>query len=464
MLPFVMTNVKSTLLQAGQAELEITPSMPIDLGGSMVRRLSEGVNDPLYARAIVLANGSTRLVFVLLDLIYLLDEDCQPLRARIAERLEIPVANVCIACTHTHRGPVIRRRNSYAMERDEAWFGWAMQRVMETVEKAATTLVPAEVAWGRGKEGRPQYNRRWHLEDGTVRTNPRPPDRLSHPAGPTDPDFPVLLVRNADSRELLAVIGNYSLHYIGDGPGRKISADYFGEFSTLAKSRLGSPGMVAMLTHGASGDINNINHAGWPAPWYPEKPVHGERSRLIAGWLVDEVEKIVRNASWNREVELGALETIYPLRLRKLDDAELARNQRDAEDESLPPILRAYAKARLNQTQQAEEPLPKVVSSLRVGGWAATTFPGEMFCQFGLDLKWASPFPVTACVELANGYAGYIATHFSYQLGGYETWHGGSVFAQPGSGEEMVRVAITQLQELYHGKPPVLEPNLDQLP
>lgn len=460
----MMKNETSTLLRAGQAELEITPSMPIDLGGSMVRRLSEGVNDPLFARALVIENGETRLVFVLLDLIYLLDEDCQPLRKQIAVHLGVPVAHVCIACTHTHRGPVVRRKNSFAMERNETWFAWAMQRVVEAVDQAVAILVPAEVSWGRGQEGRPQYNRRWYLEEGTVRTNPRPPDRLSHPAGPTDPDFPVLLVRNAENSELIGVIGNYSLHYIGDGPGRKISADYFGEFSALVKSRLGSSHTVAMLTHGASGDINNINHAGLPTPWYPESPAHGERSRLIAGWLVDEVEKVFQQAVWTREAKLGALETIYPLRLRKIAEQELARNQREAEDQNLPVILRAYANARLKQTQEAGKTHPKVISSLRVGEWAATTFPGEMFCQFGLDLKWASPFPVTAFVELANGYAGYIATHFSYLLGGYETWHGGSVFAEPGSGEEMLRLAITQLQKLYQGKPPVLEPNMEQLP
>jgi hypothetical protein len=38
----------------------------------------------------------------------------------------------------------------------------------------------------------------------------------------------------------------------------------------------------------------------------------------------------------------------------------------------------------------------------------------------GLDLKNASPFPVTALIELANGYGGYVPTRVDYDLGGYE--------------------------------------------
>ncbi len=453
-----------TRLLAGVAELDITPSEPVDLAGSMVRRVSEGVYDPLHVRTVVLANATTRLVFVLLDLIYLGDDACQPLRKRIASLLDIPIANVCISCTHTHRGPVIRKRNSYSTSRNEAWFAWMLERVVESVTLASGTLVPAEAAWGRGREGRPQYNRRWHLEGGPVRTNPRPPEPPSHPAGPTDPDLPVLLIRTAEEGELLAVIANYSLHYIGDGPGRKISADYFGAFADAIKCRIGSPRTVAMLTHGASGDINNLNAAGTPTPWYPENMVHGDRSRLIAGWLAAEVEALLGKVRWSREVKLGAVEASYLLRLREIREEDLPRYRREAEDESLPYALRGYARARLNLAEEGGETQSKVIASLRVGDWAASTFPGEMFCQFGIDLKFASPFPVTAFLELTNGYSGYVATHYSYLLGGYETWHGGSAFARPGSGEEMLRLAITQLHELYHGAPPVLEPNPEQLP
>lgn len=74
--------------------------------------------------------------------------------------------------------------------------------------------------------------------------------------------------------------------------------------------------------------------------------------------------------------------------------------------------------------------------------------PGEMFCRFGLDVKHASPFPVTATIELANGFCGYVPTIADYALGGYETWLARSAFAASGSGEKMVEVAARLLQNV----------------
>lgn len=450
-------------LSAGTAVVEITPQMPVDLAGSMVRRPSEGVTDPLFARAVVLGNAGERLVFVLLDLICLHDEDCLPLRQEISQRLKIAVANVCISCTHTHRGPSTRVVNHFSTARNNDWMAWMLERVLEAVETAAGQMVPAEVGWGRGRESRPQSNRRWHLAGGPVRTNPRPPEVPSHVAGPTDPDIPFLFIRRHGSGELLAIIANYSLHYIGDGHGRKISADYFGRFSHLAQERF-DPGVVALLTHGASGDINNLNPTGKPTPWYPEKPAPGERSTVIAGWLLDQVEETLKTLTWTDTALLGATEDSYLLRVRKLTKEEIARSEKEAMDEDLAPALRSYARSRLHLHHNYPAYFPKVISSLRVGDWAASTFPGEMFCQFGIDLKYASPFPVTALIELANGHSGYIPTRYSYELGGYETWLSAATYAEPGSGEEMVVLAIRQLQRLYCGHPPVLEPLSTMLP
>ncbi len=450
-------------LRAGTTALDITPQMPVDLVGHMVKRRSEGIADPLFTRVVVLENAKERLVFVLLDLIYFLDEECLPLRREISRRLNIEVANVCISCTHTHRGPATRPLSHFSTERNEEWLRWMLQRVLEAVELATGRLAPAEVAWARGREARPQSTRRWHLHNGPVRTNPRPPDEPSHPAGPTDPDIPFLLVRDQHSKELLAIIANYSLHYIGGPPGRMISADYFGEFSRLAQERLSS-GVVALLTHGASGDINNLNHTGEPTPWYPENPAPGERSRLIAGWLLDQAEEVLKTVVWTDTAVLAATQDIYSLRIRKPSEEEIARSEKDAQDEQLPPALQSYAKARLSIARDYPASAPKIISSLRVGDWAASTFPGEMFCQFGLDLKYASPFPVTAFIELANGYSGYIPTRYSYELGGYETWLSASAFAEPGSGEEMLLLAVRQLQRLYCGEPPALMPRSNMLP
>lgn len=432
-------------LRAGAAAVDITPTIPVTLAGHLTRRDAQGVLDPLHARAIVLENDQTKLAFVLIDLIAFGKEDSDEVRQAIALNLEIPVANVCISCTHTHTAPGVKE--GFATPREGEYLDWAKPRMVEAAVSAAATAVPAQVAWAVGHEARPQYNRRFHMKDGSVRFNPGLPDQIARVAGPTDPSLPLLLVRRQEDGAALAVLANYSLHYIGDHDSMKISADYFGEFSRLAAERFGES-CVALLTHGASGDINNSNHQRKPTPWYPEQMAHKERSIIIANMLLDEVQKAWDGANWQDTAVLGAIEAVYEMPIRKISEEEIAEAQRESTDESLPLIARYYAAERL-RVLDFPDTLPQVVSSLRVGGWAASTFTGEMFCQFGIDLKYASPFEVTAFIELANGYGGYVPTRYSYALGGYETWLARSSFAAPGSGEEMVALAARQLHDLW---------------
>ena len=90
---------------------------------------------------------------------------------------------------------------------------------------------------------------------------------------------------------------------------------------------------------------------------------------------------------------------------------------------------------------------------MRVGDYAAVTMPGEMFCRLGLDLKHASPFAVTAPLELANGYSGYTATPTDYELGGYETWLARSSFVEENGGQKMVTEGAKLMRAAWRAHP-----------
>ena len=47
--------------------------------------------------------------------------------------------------------------------------------------------------------------------------------------------------------------------------------------------------------------------------------------------------------------------------------------------------------------------------------------PGELFVEWGLEMKKWSPFPYTFIAELANDSVGYIPTYEAFRRGGYET-------------------------------------------
>ncbi len=76
---------------------------------------------------------------------------------------------------------------------------------------------------------------------------------------------------------------------------------------------------------------------------------------------------------------------------------------------------------------------------------AVVGLPGEVFVEFGLAIKQASPFPVTLVIELCQDDVAYVPTRKAFAEGSYETVN--SRIA-PGGGEAMTDAAIKLLNEL----------------
>ena len=87
---------------------------------------------------------------------------------------------------------------------------------------------------------------------------------LIEPAGPTDPEVTVVSLQSPDGRPI-ALLADYSLHYVGTSHDEEISADYYGAFADRIQQVLGAgrhdPPFIALLANGTSGDINNLNLA-----------------------------------------------------------------------------------------------------------------------------------------------------------------------------------------------------------
>jgi hypothetical protein len=147
-------------------------------------------------------------------------------------------------------------------------------RISDCIRRAVHNLVPAQVGWGVGSEPTQVFNRRWKMKAGTklvspfgqpdhVQMNPpRASANLVEPSGPTDPEIGVLSLRTAAGKPL-ALLANYSLHYVGGTEGGDVSADYFGMFAHRVGELLGSggqdPPFVGILSNGTSGNINNVD-------------------------------------------------------------------------------------------------------------------------------------------------------------------------------------------------------------
>lgn len=425
-------------LRAGAAAVDITPKeFPLNMPGGFSANMAESAHDPLHARALVLAQGDTTVAMVVVDNLGAGPDVLDEAKTIAAQKTGIATANMLVSSTHTHSGPPLNTRTAPAA----AYRKLFVEGVADSIVQAHAALRPAAI--GAAKHPLPDevFNRRWYLKPGkmplnpygkldTVKMNPgTSPEVLDRPAGPTDPDVTIISVQDA-KRKPLALFANYSLHYVGGGPGGQISADYFGEFARVATARLRDPaGFVAALSNGTSGDINNIPF-GVTRP--PREPF--EQIRLVAAKTADAAwfaqQKIEK---YRNDVRLGMLQREVPLKYRRPTDEQVAeaRNVVAVKDpeaiEKLPRLAQHYAGSLISAAARPEETLTVKVQAIRIGDLVVCGVPFETFVETGLDLKKRSPFAHTMVIGLANGRYGYLPTPEQHKLGGYETWLGTNV-------------------------------------
>ncbi|MBS1984030.1 MAG: hypothetical protein JST16_07635 [Bdellovibrionales bacterium] len=420
-------------LRAGAYAADITPEQwPVRIIGGFVQPLATKAHDPLHARALVLDDGKTKLAFVVVDSCYLPRALFDRAKIRALGATGIPPSNMMMAATHAHSAPPSKPEG--ASEVELAYQKLLEERIAKAVAEADRRLAPAQIGWLVRQEPDELHNRRWFMKQGSIPPNPfgetgdqvrmNPPSGspdLIKPAGPTDPGFSVVCIKSAGGQPI-AVLANYSLHYVGGIANNELSADYFGEFANQIASRLNAgPEFVGILSNGTSGDVNNIDFQH-PSP--RRKPF--EKIRIVAGKLADSALAAYRDAKYQSSLTLAASESELPLRYRKPTPAQVdkARTYLAAADEKLLPMrAKPYAERTLRLAQGPEWADVKL-QAFRVGGLGVAAIPFEVFTQIGLDIKEKSPFRPTFTMELANGHYGYLPTPEQHQLGGYETWMG----------------------------------------
>lgn len=96
-------------LRAGCARWDITPSEPIGMGGYGQRagKLSQGVHDPLYAKALYLENNDSRFLIVTNDLVCIPNHIAYTASDSLSKTTGLDISQICICASHTHSGPDI---------------------------------------------------------------------------------------------------------------------------------------------------------------------------------------------------------------------------------------------------------------------------------------------------------------------------------------------------------------------
>ena len=450
-------------LRAGAATSNITPPLGEPIVGNWTPVPATYVHDELHARCLVLDDGETRVAIVVADNVGIPRRVLDEAKQQIQKYTQIPVDHILISSTHTHSATTART----GAERDDPsapltdYQKFLAGRIADGVRGAISNLEPARVGWGTGDLPEQVFNRRWFMNPGPHLKNPfggvdqvmmNPPvgsPDLQKPAGPTDPEVSFVTVQSESGRPV-ALLANYSLHYVGGVPNGHVSADYFASFarrvSHLLARETQTPPFVAMLSNGTSGNINNINFRGGQKRLPPY-----ERMELVANQVAAEVFRAMQGIDYRDGVPLKIVQRELTLETRRSEAEKLAGWAHDvlARPGSAPPNHpreRIYAERTLQMLQmppRIEIPL----QALRIGDVAIVTIPFEVFVEIGLELKSKSPFPDTFVVSLANGAYGYLPTAAHHQLGGYETWLGTNQ-VEVGAAQKIVDTLLQMLTQL----------------
>lgn len=239
-------------LQAGVARVEITPTSFGPMYGYSNRKCGPavGTHDPLFAKALVLAAGDSRLALVTLDLGSMVSPN---LSREVASKLGIPV--LLLAASHTHSAPSFLPAAGEPVQ-PSPYLEEVEKRIFEIVRQASSSLFPARLGVGRGAL-QLGYNRLILRDDGRARALFDNLQRV--PYGPVDPEYTLLRVEDS-SGATRALVVHYAAHAVVLGPTNcKYSADYPGVLQAKVESEL--KGAQCMFVQGGAGDINPLFQA-----------------------------------------------------------------------------------------------------------------------------------------------------------------------------------------------------------
>lgn len=428
------------VFQAGAAASNITPPLGQLIVGGWKPYPATNIHDELNARCLVLDDGKTRIAIVLCDNVGIPREVFDAARELIHTETNLPASHVLLASTHTHSATTARNANKLEKATHfTAYQSFLIRRITDGVRRAIQNLEPARIGWGQVDEPSEVFNRRWHLVPGTkvhlrnpfggsdiVRMNPpRAHESLVKPAGPIDPQISFISVQSTTGRPI-ALLANYSLHYVGGTRRGDVSADYFGYFARKIQKLLGAedldPPFVGMLSNGTSGDINNINFRK-KSP--RRKPY--EKMQQVANLVAERVYETHEKITFENWVPLGARLTDLTLNTRKPTKELIAYlekiKQKPEETQTWHRTEKIYVR-RIEAIMKSADEVAIPLQTIRIGDLGIATLPFEVFVETGLEIKEKSPFKTTFNIELANGSYGYLPTPAQHKLGGYETWLG----------------------------------------
>lgn len=393
-------------LKAGAAVIDITPPTGFPMWGYAARHdaPSDGVLDPLKARAVVLEVGEQRMAIVSLDLGRApTRQSTMAIRARIKQ--DAKVEHVFLVASHTHHGPVLEL---------DTWPTPQAPYVRDLEKKLGDAIVAA------AKELKPA---RLGIASKAVALNRNRHSKRAD--APVDRELSVLRLEDADGKPIAHLV-NFAAHAVlQDSKGRKFSADFPGVLAATVEKEVGG---LCLFLQGAAGDLSPYlpNESG------PEKFGQALAREVLA--LAGKVRCAANNSTTMRIQE---------------DDFEF-KARLDLGNPFIKAALGLAFFPRLVEFYEQEYRQgvrPRMTVALLDGKIGLVGVSGEFFCGHALSLKRRARLEHLLFLGYCNDYHQYFPTIEGAAEKGYGT-DAPVAPAELGAGEKIVDRALIHLYTL----------------
>ncbi len=380
----------------GAARIDVTPQEPMRLSGYGSRRaVSEGVSQPLYAKAVAIQAGQDApAVWIMVDNCGVPASVTEAVRSALLAKAGILPERIAICSTHTHTGPCLTGVLPNLFSTDipddqqraiDRYTGLLTEQLEKVALGALGNRRPGKLAWSQGRLGFAK-NRRTA-------------------GGPVDDTFSLL--RLSDEQDnLVAVVVNYACHGTTlPGSFNQVHGDWAG--CAQARIEAAHPGAVAVVTLGCAGDANPN-----PRGTVKDAEAHGQEVQT-------EVERMLAE-------ELRPLSGGLQCRLSRLrlPFAPLPSREEWEDRARQPGIVGYHARKNLGRLERGEtlpKNLPYQIQSWNFGDNLEVVFlAGEVVVDYSIRLKKLLDPSRLWINAYANDVPCYIPSRRILREGGYE--------------------------------------------
>lgn len=366
-LPSSRVEASAGVLEAGAAKVDITPDDDVFMGGFGFMRPSEGVHDPIWARALALRRGGVTAVILSVDVVGLHHHHVEQVRDRLAARGPTARASreaILVHATHNHSGPDtmgLWGLPPLVSGIDDDYQAFVLDSLVRAAEQAIDALGPVRLRWGRTQAP----------EQGISR-NKRDPELIDRTVTALGLDRP-------DGTPVATVV-HFACHPESLGSkNRLLSADF--PFGLYAETEAARPGSVTVFLNGPLGGMVTTHEVD-------ETFDEAERIGRALGRLALDALDLGTDAGEQLELEA----TVHPLWMP-------IANRRY----HLGAFFGVFGGRPFDDGYTRTE-----VQALRVGPVVLLTAPGEVLPKLGFQLQGLIDAPVPLVVSLGNDELGYL--------------------------------------------------------